>query len=94
MSHYEGYSIVIFDFEGNLKNKIENLPAMTSFYHMDDTTLIASSYLMKDIFIIDIHNKTVEKMEKRGDRVFSAPSSKIVEIHQCNYLEFLALKKS
>ncbi len=92
-NHYENYNISIFDFEGNLKNKIDNLPQIAHFYHIDDTTLIAINSTMKDIFIIDIDRKTVEKMDKIEGSVFTVSGSKVVEVHKGNTLEVFCIKK-
>lgn len=92
-NHYENYNISIFDFEGNLKNKIDNLPQIAHFYHIDDTALIAINSSMKDVFIIDINRKTVEKMDKIEGSVFTVSGSKVVEVHKGNTLEVFRIKK-
>lgn len=93
LNHFEDYNISIFDFDGNLKNKIENLPQIAHFYYIDDATLIATNSSMKDIFIIDINRKTVEKMDKIEGSVFTESGSKVVEVHKGNTLEVLRIKK-
>lgn len=48
---------------------------------------------MKDIFIIDIDRKTVEKMDKIEGSVFTVSGSKVVEVHKGNTLEVFCIKK-